>query len=464
VTRPVLTDAAGVPVESVLPIWRALAECAEPSLAVVGPPAGPHVVAWVNRTALELLGVEPAELVGRTLGGLREGPGAGWALAATELLAATGGRREAVVRRYDEQSQAVDVVVTAVHSAPAPTSPPPGAADAGRAWLVALRPLGEGDEAAEALHAAEHRFRALADHAPVGILLSEAGLRLGYANSRFAELAGMDAERLLGTGWLDAIHSQDLPGLYQMLQAVLCGDVTEPVELTVRLVATEHAQRYLALRFSPTTTPRRAAGFVGTAEDITERRAWQEQIAYQAHHDPLTGLVNRRRLVELVTSLLGSQRQRDREFALIFCDLDGFKAVNDTFGHAAGDRVLIEVARRLLRTAREDDVVARVSGDEFVIVLRGVASGPDAEIAANRHLAALLAPFVVNRTEVPLSASMGVALPATYDSAESLLQAADAVMYDAKASGPGNYRLAPLTAAGTSAAGGPAAPAGEGRE
>jgi diguanylate cyclase (GGDEF)-like protein/PAS domain S-box-containing protein len=438
VTRPVLTDPTGVPVDPVLPVWRALAECAEPSLAVVGPAAGPQVVAWANRTALELLGADPKELVGRALAGLRGGPGTGWALAAGELVAAGGGRREAVVRRFDEQDQAVDVVVTPVRAV----------AGAGQTWVVALRPLGEDDRSAEALHAAEHRFRALADHAPVGILLSEAGLRLGYANSRFAELAGMDAAQLLGTGWLDAIHSQDLPGLYQTLQAVLSGEVTEPIELTVRLAATEDAQRYLALRFSAATTPARAAGFVGTAEDITERRAYTEQIAYQANHDPLTGLVNRRRLVDLVTSLLGSQRQRDREFALIFCDLDGFKAVNDTFGHAAGDRVLIEVARRLLRTAREDDVVARVSGDEFVIVLRGVASGADAEIAANRHLAALTAPFVVNRAEVPLSASLGVALPATYDSAESLLQAADAVMYDAKASGPGNYRLAPVAALG----------------
>jgi diguanylate cyclase (GGDEF)-like protein len=194
---------------------------------------------------------------------------------------------------------------------------------------------------------------------------------------------------------------------------------------------------------SPITTPARAAGFIGTAEDVTERRAWEERITYQAQHDPLTGLLNRRRLIEVLQDLLTSKTPSARCFAVIFMDLDGFKSVNDTYGHEAGDQVLIEVARRMQRTSRGADILARVAGDEFVIILNNIITVADAEAAARRHLLSLAEPYQIARHQVTISASIGLALPAIFDTPETILRAADQVMYDAKAAGRGDYRLAP---------------------
>ena len=141
-------------------------------------------------------------------------------------------------------------------------------------------------------------------------------------------------------------------------------------------------------------------------------------------------------------------RGHDRDFAVLFLDLDGFKSVNDTFGHDVGDRALIEVARRMQRVARETDLLARVAGDEFVVVLRNIYTETEAEAAARRHLEALRAPLRLGRNEVTLSASIGVALPSGFDTPEALLTAADRVMYEAKSAGHGEYRLARVAPAG----------------
>jgi diguanylate cyclase (GGDEF)-like protein/PAS domain S-box-containing protein len=308
-------------------------------------------------------------------------------------------------------------------------------------WLALLEPLGDATVGVEAaLAEAEHRFTALATVAPVAIFASEVGLRLGYVNDRFVAMTGVPAHGLLGTGWLDVVHRDDLPAVYSAVQSVLGGTA---VELTVRIALGSDRQSWLRLRFAPTTTPTRAAGFIGTAEDVTEQRSWEEHLTYQARHDPLTGLVNRRRLIEVLGDLLSGRRSRDREFAVLFLDLDGFKEINDTYGHEAGDRALIEVARRMQRTIRDTDLAARVAGDEFVVVLRNITAEAEAEAAARRHLAALAAPVRIGRAEVTLSASVGIALPTGLDTPESLLHAADQGMYEAKSAGHGLYRLAP---------------------
>ena len=201
-----------------------------------------------------------------------------------------------------------------------------------------------------------------------------------------------------------------------------------------------NAARWVQIRLAPVTTPRRSAGFIGTIEDVTDRRAWENQLSYLAGHDALTGLANRRSLVEAITQLLTSRRTRDRDAAVLFCDLDGFKQVNDTLGHEAGDRVLIEVGQRLVTTARDHDLVARIAGDEFVVLIREVGTVDDAEIAAARQLRALVSPIFVAGTSVVVSASIGVAMARDYDNASELLQAADRGMYEAKRAGRGRYR------------------------
>ena len=294
--------------------------------------------------------------------------------------------------------------------------------------------------AVEAQAEAEHRFRALAECAPVGIVLSEAGLRLGFVNDRFVELTGFDRNQLDGNAWLDVVHPDDLPGLQEALSQVLSGSSSE---LTVRLLASAGGFRLLLFKFAPVITPRRAAGFIGIVEDITARRAWENQLTYQATHDALTGLANRRKLIDTLADLLDGGRSGDRQFAVLFCDLDGFKQVNDTLGHDIGDAVLIEVGRRLAAISREHDLVCRVAGDEFVVILQRIRDEHQGKAAARRYLDSLTAPVDLVGRSIPVSASVGLALPRPGDTPASLLRAADQGMYLAKTTCKGTMQLGP---------------------
>ncbi|SOD71407.1 PAS domain S-box-containing protein/diguanylate cyclase (GGDEF)-like protein [Jatrophihabitans sp. GAS493] len=453
-------DAPAAPVSKrMLELLRvAAAESASPQLAVAVTNSASPCVVWANAAMLNLLHVEPEDLIGRALTQHEPGQrefgsrdpgyrdlravdlrvvdpqtpeiGADWRsviLDAMEPALATDQPQwhSATARMPDRRIIQVQVKVT-------------GAADGG--WIASLRQVSDEVRVAEeAQRESEHRFRALAEYAPVGILASEAGVRVGYVNARFAEITGRERPALLGTRWLNTIHPEDLPGLLESLDEVMAG---KPIEATVRIVSASDSQRWAQFRLSPVTTPRRAGGFIGTVEDITARRAWETQLAYQAGHDALTGLANRRNLMETLSELLTSRRTRDHKLAILFCDLDGFKRINDTLGHDAGDRVLIEVAQRLSATARDHDLVARIAGDEFVVVIREIHDIADAEAAAGRQLAALVPAFHVAGQSVRISASIGLALAEDYDDPTSLLRAADRGMYIAKGTGQGTFQSA----------------------
>jgi diguanylate cyclase (GGDEF)-like protein/PAS domain S-box-containing protein len=303
--------------------------------------------------------------------------------------------------------------------------------------VVWLRPASDLQQVAEAkLSEAQHRFRALAEHAPIGIVVSEAGLRLGYVNAQFGELVGEHPDRLTGIRWLRYVHDDDQPAILAAIDQVLAGS---PSHVIVRLIepdamaeADAGSNRWVEIRLAPVATPRRSASFIGTVEDITERRSREAQLSFLAGHDSLTGLANRRTLMEALSSALLNRRSRERDVAVLFFDLDDFKPINDNLGHDAGDRVLIEVGQRLVNSARDGDVVARIAGDEFVVLVRGVGALAEAESAARRLQRALQAPILVAGCEVTISASVGVAVPAESDSADQLLREADRRMYEAK--------------------------------
>lgn len=189
---------------------------------------------------------------------------------------------------------------------------------------------------------------------------------------------------------------------------------------------------------------------LGVLSDITEVVAAEDQLLHSALHDALTGLPNRSLLVDRLEAALGRSTRERRDVGVLYCDLDGFKEVNDSAGHAAGDAVLIEVSERLLGTIREGDTVARLGGDEFVIVVEpwnrstrtNLAKGPVLSVeVAQRVLRALAKPFLVNGIEYQISASIGVAYlsqGATGTNAEraaKIIADADAAMYIAKTNG-----------------------------
>ncbi len=182
--------------------------------------------------------------------------------------------------------------------------------------------------------------------------------------------------------------------------------------------------------------------YISSFADISERKADQERIHYLAHHDALTGLINRFSLEERLSQAMHTAERNKTQLALIFIDMDRFKLINDTLGHAAGDDLLIEVARRLKQSVRESDIVARIGGDEFVIVLTEINDSLSAAPVARSIVEKLGEPYVINQQSVFSSPSMGISLyPTDASDADSLMKNADSAMYHAKDQGRNNYQF-----------------------
>jgi diguanylate cyclase (GGDEF)-like protein/PAS domain S-box-containing protein len=179
----------------------------------------------------------------------------------------------------------------------------------------------------------------------------------------------------------------------------------------------------------------------GIATDVTEQKAQERRIEFLAYYDVLTGLPNRLLLRDRIDHAISQARRDGSRLALLFLDLDGFKNVNDSMGHAAGDRLLTIVTERLRETVREQDTVARLGGDEFVVLIQDLEDTTDAAVVAQKILASVSSPALVETQELAVTASIGIsAFPEDGDDADALIRSADAAMYLAKHSGRNDYR------------------------
>jgi diguanylate cyclase (GGDEF)-like protein len=186
----------------------------------------------------------------------------------------------------------------------------------------------------------------------------------------------------------------------------------------------------------------RLVGLVGLlSRDVAQRRALEAQLSYQAFHDPLTGLTNRRRFMESTATAL-AERSRPGSVAALFLDLDDFKTINDTLGHGAGDEALVAVADRVRSTLRGSDLAARLGGDEFGILLRDLPDESRAIEVAERLLATLNEPLLIADVAIDAGASIGIATDSpSMQTVDDLLGDADIAMYRAKAQGKGRYHV-----------------------
>ncbi|MCA0144979.1 diguanylate cyclase [Blastococcus sp. LR1] len=176
-------------------------------------------------------------------------------------------------------------------------------------------------------------------------------------------------------------------------------------------------------------------GVVAVLHDVTEQRALEAALREAALHDPLTGLPNRNLLLDRLDQSLAAAERAQRTMAVLYCDLDGFKPVNDLAGHAAGDEVLVEASRRLAGAIRPGDTVARIGGDEFVVLCPEVGTEQAAQVIADRITAAFQEPLRRTGGEEHLvGISIGVALCGAGDTADTALANSDAAMYQVKAS------------------------------
>ncbi|MDF3931854.1 putative bifunctional diguanylate cyclase/phosphodiesterase [Pseudomonas citronellolis] len=288
----------------------------------------------------------------------------------------------------------------------------------------------------QALEDSEARFARALRGANDGIWDWDLGNDRLYVSERWTRMLGLSRDSL-GEGsasWFARVHPDDLPGLRQAMDAHLRGS-TALLNHEYRIRQRDGG--YLWVQARGVITDGRMAG---SQSDISQRKASEHQLSHAARHDPLTGLANRLRLDELLQQALQRQRRPGaREAGLLFIDLDRFKLINDSLGHAVGDRVLVEVAQRLLRCLRPGDHLARFGGDEFVVLLDDMASLTDAEQVAQRMLDCLHQPLHLDGRTLVVSASIGITGLIAEGQAIDTLQAADLALYRAKEAGKAQY-------------------------
>jgi diguanylate cyclase (GGDEF)-like protein/PAS domain S-box-containing protein len=191
-------------------------------------------------------------------------------------------------------------------------------------------------------------------------------------------------------------------------------------------------------------------GLMGITREINELKRTELDLQHLATHDPLTGLPNRYLLIDRLSQTLAHAQRSRSIFAVLFLDVDDFKATNDAHGHEFGDLVLQKLAEDLLGSVRSSDTVARIGGDEFVIVLETLGGRQDAKLVADKILASVAEPFTLERHEVKMTVSIGISFhPDNVGDAEVLLRAADYAMYLAKGQGKNGWQVCPKGLPGT---------------
>ncbi len=279
----------------------------------------------------------------------------------------------------------------------------------------------------------EARFRSLVQHSSDVILVTRADGTIRFVSPSAARVFGYDPAAMIRQSVPDLLHPEDRERAASFFRdAGAAPGVTGPAEWRFRQPDGSwlHAE-ILATNLLHDATVK---GIVLNTRDVSERKRLEEQLTHQAFHDPLTGLANRALFRDRVSHALAVARRRGHPITVLFLDLDDFKTVNDSLGHAEGDRLLIGAAERFLACARSADTVARLGGDEFAILIEG-ADGREG--LPERLGDAMAHPFNLSGNQVRVTASIGVATASGDDTADDLLRNADVAMYAAKRRGKG---------------------------
>ena len=297
------------------------------------------------------------------------------------------------------------------------------------------------DRTAE-LFASEQRFHALVQHSSdvVSVLSPESDVL--YQSESVQRVFGYTAQGLTGRRLTRLMDPESGLRLAQALRQV----AGRPYATTVLEVTVPHRdgrRRQAEVTITNLLSDPSVAGLVLNARDISERKELQDQLVHEAYHDALTQLANRVLFRERVAAALRRRTPAD-DVTVLFLDLDGFKEVNDSLGHLAGDQLLVQVADRLRESVRESDVVARFGGDEFAVLVESPLGSGDAELVAQRIVDVLAEPFASETRDIHVEASIGLAAAgrlagADTDGPEQLMRNADLAMYQAKAAGGGCY-------------------------
>ncbi|HEY5176471.1 MAG TPA: EAL domain-containing protein [Terriglobales bacterium] len=392
-------------------------------------------IAWSNPAFSALSGYSAREVLGRNPRFLSSGRqdkdfySRMWAAIASGKM----WHGEMVNRRKDGSCYTEEMTIT-----------PVGLEGSGVTHFVAIKQdITQRKQAEEALRQAEEKYRAIFEDAVVGIFQTTPKGRPLSINRALAQMHGYDSPEQLLAEVPNVVERLFVdPGRMKELKRALDKNgVVRGAE--VELYRRDRTKKWVMVNLRAVYD---AAGNIvlheGTLEDISDRKVAEERIQFLAYYDAFTGLPNRTFLRDILAKALAGARRRKEKIALLFLDLDRFKIINDSLGHSFGDLLLQEVAGRLKRWAREQDTVARVGGDEFLIMVTAVKSAADVAAAAQRILHAMTAEFVIQDYRFSVSGSIGISIfPEHGIDGETLIKNADAAMYCAKDSGPNTFQF-----------------------
>jgi diguanylate cyclase (GGDEF)-like protein/PAS domain S-box-containing protein len=290
----------------------------------------------------------------------------------------------------------------------------------------------------EARRGAEERFHALVKHALDIIAILDTSGHISYLSPAVVRVLDVGPERLVGRSVFELVHPEDLHAVRHAFTEATSR--AEPGRAAVRFRHRDGGWRHLECIAHRPEDPA-VDGVVVNTRDVTERVQLEQQLARRAFYDTLTELPNRALFMDRLERALAERARNTQGVALLFIDLDGFKAVNDSFGHEVGDRALMAIARRLEKCMRHGDTAARLGGDEFTSLLVDIAWPEDAEQIAKRIITELRQPLVVDGATLWLTVSVGLAAATAEVNTRELVRRADAAMYAAKARGKDRYLL-----------------------
>ncbi len=291
----------------------------------------------------------------------------------------------------------------------------------------------------KALRDSEERYRSLVENISEIVYSLDENAVITYISPNIESISGYSSSEVIGKKFTEFIYEKDLTSRTNKLQEIM----SERKDATDFQFLTKSGKiRWLRTTGRPILKDNRVMGVRGTLADITERKLAEEELVYMATHDQLTGLSNRALFNDRLAVELTHARRNPKKLAVMLLDLDEFKEINDAFGHSFGDKLLKAVSRCLSGLLRESDTVARMGGDEFLLLLSEVVHVDDVANIAQKIIDAIQKPILVDGHELNITTSLGIAVyPEGGQDADTLIKNADIAMYSVKKHGRNGYQL-----------------------
>lgn len=402
--------------------FRAISERAYEALMIIG---ADRVISWTNGAFERVLGYPAASLVGASPIPLIHEEDVRALVATIERLQGTAGESgtaEFRIRGIDGSWHWMDSSATNLIDDPAVNG-----------FVVSMRDVTTQRQAELELAAAENRYSRLVDGARDGIYTADLAGRFTSVNSGAEQITGFGRDELLAMSFLDLVAPGERVHAQELLARVMSG-ADEVAELGL---VTKGGRQVFVEVSGHLVDANGEQHLEGIARETTLRHQLEERLRHEAIHDTLTGLPNRTLLVDRIGQALARRERTQRAVAVMLLDVDQFKQINDSQGHAAGDELLVELAGRFRGVLREGETVARLGGDEFALVADGLRTHAVMVALAERVLSVFAEPFTVDGTVRELTASLGIAVASDGETPETLLRDADTAMYRVKTAGKG---------------------------